>query len=107
MSDTPADNTTQTTQTAENTGTENTGTENTGAEQTSTSTSTSTEAKPKKGESKAAKAAKDNREWIVAVHGRMLHLHTNVWFDADPKRHELDDFVKAQLEAGKLAIYTE
>lgn len=101
MSDTPADNTTQTA--------ENTGTENTGAEQTSTSTptSTSTEAKPKKGESKSAKAAKDNREWIVAVHGRMLHLHTNVWFDADPKRHEVDDFVKAQLEAGKLAIYTE
>lgn len=41
---------------------------------------------------------------IVAVNNDMLHLHTNVWFTQDSKKVTLDDFIRAQLDAGKLAI---
>ena len=41
---------------------------------------------------------------IVEVNNDMLHLHTNVWFTKDSKKVELDDFIRAQLDAGKLAI---
>lgn len=46
------------------------------------------------------------KAFVVAVHGKMLHLFTEVWFTTDPKKVEIDDFVKSQLAAGKLAIVT-
>lgn len=57
----------------------------------------------------AAQAAEGAKEvkWLVAVHGRMLHLYSGKWFSADPIRHEVDDFVRAQMEAGKLQEFTE
>lgn len=44
------------------------------------------------------------KDFVVAVHGRMLNLFTNVWITSDPKLIELDDFVRGQMEAGKLKI---
>jgi len=44
--------------------------------------------------------------FVVAVHGKMLNLFTDVWLTADPKKIELDAFVRAQIEAGKLKIVT-
>lgn len=44
--------------------------------------------------------------YVVAVHGKMLHLFTNVWITADPKKMELDEFVQGQIDAGKLKIVT-
>lgn len=41
---------------------------------------------------------------VYAVYGDMLHLYTNVWFTKDPKKVEVDAFIQAQLDAGKLAI---
>lgn len=45
--------------------------------------------------------------WVVAAHGGMLHLHTNVWFTKEPKKVEVDDFLQAQLDAGKLVVVDE
>lgn len=51
----------------------------------------------------AAKAPKGpEMVWVQSVHGPMLNLHSNVWYGADPKKVELDDFVRGQLAAGKL-----
>jgi hypothetical protein len=53
-----------------------------------------------------AKAPAVEKAFVVAVHGRMLNLHTDVWLTADPKNVELDEYVRGQLAAGKLAIVT-
>ena len=45
--------------------------------------------------------------WVRAVHGNLLHLFTNVVFTSDPKKVEIDGFLQAQLDAGKLEIVTE
>ena len=42
---------------------------------------------------------------IVSVGKPMLHLFTNVWFNDRPVPHVVDDFVKTQLDASKLAVY--
>ena len=42
--------------------------------------------------------------YVKAVHGNMLNLFTNVWLTQDPKKVPLDDFVRGQVEAGKLEI---
>ncbi len=42
--------------------------------------------------------------YVRAVNGNMLNLFTNVWLTADPKKVELDDFVRGQVSAGKLEI---
>ncbi len=47
------------------------------------------------------------KEWIRSVNAPMLHLYTNVWITADPKKIVIDDFVRAQLDAGKLIISEE
>lgn len=36
--------------------------------------------------------------------GDLLHLFTNVMFGPEPKRHELDGFLQAQIDAGKLEV---
>lgn len=54
-----------------------------------------------------AKEPTPKKVFVVAVNGDMLHLYTNVWFTKDPKKVEVDDFVQAQLDAGKLAISDE
>ena len=40
--------------------------------------------------------------WVRTVNAPMLNLLTNTWITADPKKVEVDSFVRAQLEAGKL-----
>lgn len=42
--------------------------------------------------------------FVRAVHGEMRHLFTNVVFTTDPKKVEVDGFLQAQLDAGKLEI---
>ncbi len=45
------------------------------------------------------------RARLVTAQGRMLHLHTGHWFSQEPgKKVEIDDFIRAQLDAGKLLI---
>ena len=53
------------------------------------------------------KETSPKKVFVVAVNGNILHLYTNVWFTKDPKKVEVDDFVQAQLDAGKLAISDE
>lgn len=53
------------------------------------------------------KETSPKKVFVVAVNGDILHLYTNVWFTKDPKKVEVDDFVQAQLDAGKLAISDE
>jgi hypothetical protein len=50
------------------------------------------------------KTPKEDSVWVRAVYGEMLHLYTNVRFTKDPKKVELDDFLNAQIEAGKLEV---
>lgn len=54
--------------------------------------------------SASAATAAPKKAFVVAVHGNMLHLFTNVWFTTDPKKVELDDFVRCQIDAGKLRV---
>lgn len=49
----------------------------------------------------------DSRRWIIAPHGDILHLFTSVVFTKDPKKAEVDSFLQAQLDAGKLQIHTD
>lgn len=44
--------------------------------------------------------------YVVAVHGELLHLFTNVVFTKDPKKVTIDGFLQAQLDAGKLQVVT-
>lgn len=44
---------------------------------------------------------------VYATRNPLLHLHRNKWISNDPDsamNMEIDDFVTAQLDAGKLAI---
>lgn len=52
----------------------------------------------------AAEAPKLKKAYVRTVQGEMVHLFTNVRFTIDPKKVELDSFVQAQLDAGKLVI---
>lgn len=36
--------------------------------------------------------------------GELRHLFTNVVFGSEPKRHEIDGFLQAQIDAGKLVV---
>jgi hypothetical protein len=58
-------------------------------------------------EAEAPTAQAPKKVWLQAVHGNMLHLYTNVLFTSEPKQHVIDDFVRAQLETGKLVEFTE
>lgn len=44
--------------------------------------------------------------YVVAVYGSLTHLFTNVVFTKDPKKVQLDGFLQAQIDAGKLEIVT-
>jgi hypothetical protein len=48
--------------------------------------------------------AKTNMVYVKSVGGDLLHLFTNVVFDKNPKKVELDGFLQAQIDAGKLEV---
>lgn len=50
------------------------------------------------------KAPTPQKVWVRAVYGDMLNLYTNTWLTKDPKRVEVDQYIQAQLDAGKLEI---
>lgn len=50
------------------------------------------------------KAAEAKKVFVRTPVGQMVHLFTNVVFTTDPKKVDLDGFVQAQLDAGKLVI---
>lgn len=52
----------------------------------------------------APDATEAEQVYVVAVNGNMLNLFTDVWITKDPKKVPLDDFIKGQVEAGKLEI---
>lgn len=60
---------------------------------------------------KAVKADKPEdglkKAYVRTNGGEMVHLFTNVVFTKDPKKVEIDSFVQAQLDAGKLVIETD
>lgn len=47
-----------------------------------------------------------SQAYVVAVHGELLHLFTNVVFTKDPKKVTIDGFLQAQIDAGKLQVVT-
>lgn len=51
-----------------------------------------------------SKAKKPKLAFVRAVHGEMRHLFTNVVFTGDPKKVEVDGFLQAQIDAGKLEV---
>jgi len=48
--------------------------------------------------------ANPGQVYVVAVHGDLRHLYTNVVFTKDPKKVSIDGFLQAQLDAGKLQV---
>lgn len=42
--------------------------------------------------------------YVRTVNASMLHLYTNVVFTVDPKKVPMDDFLRAQIDAGKLLV---
>lgn len=44
--------------------------------------------------------------YVRAVHGPIQHLFTGVTIGADPKQVEIDGFLRAQLDAGKIEVVT-
>jgi len=57
--------------------------------------------------SKTSSEPKVEKVWVRTVNAPMLHLYTNTWLTHDPKKVEVDAFVRAQLEAGKLVVVDE
>lgn len=55
----------------------------------------------------SAETPKVTKVRVRTQQGEMLHLLTNVRFTTDSKLVELDAFVQAQLDAGKLVISAE
>jgi hypothetical protein len=53
-----------------------------------------------------AKAEKTVKVFVRSAGAPLLHLFTNVWFTADPKKVEMDGFLQAQIDAGKLVVVT-
>jgi len=53
-----------------------------------------------------AKSEKPAKVLVRSVGAPLLHLFTNVWFTADPKKVEVDGFIQAQIDAGKLVVVT-
>jgi hypothetical protein len=45
--------------------------------------------------------------YVRAVHGELHHLFTGVVFTADPKKVEIDGFLQAQIDAGKVEIVND
>lgn len=42
--------------------------------------------------------------YVRAVNGDMRHLFTNVVFDKNPKKVQIDGFLQSQIDAGKLEV---
>jgi hypothetical protein len=42
--------------------------------------------------------------FVRATQGELRHLFTNVVFTSDPKKVEVDGFLQAQIDAGKLEV---
>lgn len=55
--------------------------------------------KPQASKSKGPKLV-----YVRAVRGELRHLFTNVVFGSEPKKAEIDGFLQAQIDAGKLEI---
>lgn len=53
---------------------------------------------------KEVEQKKPKTVFVRAVRGEMRHLYTNVVFTSDPKKVEIDGFLQAQIDAGKLEI---
>ncbi len=53
-----------------------------------------------------AKTDKPVKVFVRSTGAPLLHLFTNVWFTADPKKVEVDGFLQAQIDAGKLVVVT-
>jgi hypothetical protein len=47
---------------------------------------------------------KTSMVYVRSMGGDFLHLYTNVVFDKNPKKVELDGFLQAQIDAGKLEV---
>lgn len=47
---------------------------------------------------------KTNTVYVKSVGGDFRHLFTNVVFDKNPKKVEMDGFLQAQIDAGKLEV---
>lgn len=57
-----------------------------------------------KEDSEVKKSVRPTTVFVRAVHGDMRHLFTNVVFTSDPKKVEVDSFLQAQIDAGKLEV---
>lgn len=57
-----------------------------------------------KEDSVVKKADQPKTVFVRAVRGEMRHLFTNVVFTSDPKKVEVDGFLQAQIDAGKLEV---
>lgn len=55
----------------------------------------------------APKTRAKKAAYVRAVYGNLHHLFTGVTFTTDPKKVEIDGFLQAQLDAGKLEIVTD
>lgn len=55
----------------------------------------------------APKTRSKKAVYVRAVYGNLHHLFTGVTFTTDPKKVEIDGFLQAQLDAGKLEIVTD
>lgn len=62
-------------------------------------TAAATQDTPKAAKPKAAKSV-----FVRATGGDIRHLFTNVVFNQDPKKVEVDGFLQAQIDAGKIEI---
>ena len=49
-------------------------------------------------------AASSTKVYVRTVSGTMVHLFTNVVLTTDPKKVEIDGFLQAQIDAGKLLV---
>lgn len=63
-------------------------------------------AEPKVAPEVAAVEPEVESVYVVAVYGSLTHLFTNVVFTNDPKKVQIDGFLQAQIDAGKLEIVT-
>lgn len=50
------------------------------------------------------KVVQPKTAFVRAVRGEMRHLFTNTVFTTDPKKVEIDGFLQAQIDAGKLEV---
>lgn len=54
-----------------------------------------------------AKEVKVERAYVRSMHGPFIHPYTNEKITSDGKKVDLDNWVRVQIEAGKLALVTD